>query len=111
MVYIATERFSWVVLGLALFAAGSIAAFYLFFDHVRVRVQTWRDPFADPPDGAGYQMVQSLFSFATGGIFGTGWATASRAPFPPRPPTSSSPRSVRNSGSSAWQRFSCCTPS
>jgi cell division protein FtsW len=29
------------------------------------------DPFADP-DGAGYQMVQSLFSFATGGIFGTG---------------------------------------
>ena len=41
------------------------------FDHVRVRVQTWWDPFADP-DGAGYQMVQSLFSFATGGIFGTG---------------------------------------
>ncbi len=70
MVYIATERFSWVVLGLALFAAGSVAAYYIF-DHVRIRVQTWNDPFADP-DGAGYQMVQSLFSFATGGIFGTG---------------------------------------
>jgi cell division protein FtsW len=70
LVYVATDRFSWVVIGLALFAAGSVAAYYVF-DHVRVRVETWLDPFADP-DGAGYQMVQSLFSFATGGIFGTG---------------------------------------
>ena len=70
LVYVATDRFSWVVIGLALFAAGSVAAYYIF-DHVRVRVETWLDPFADP-DGAGYQMVQSLFSFATGGIFGTG---------------------------------------
>ena len=59
-----------MVIGLALFGAGSVAAYYLFA-HVRVRVQNWLDPFADP-DGAGYQMVQSLFSFATGGIFGTG---------------------------------------
>ena len=70
LVYVATDRFSWVVIGLALFAAGSVAAYYVF-DHVQIRVQTWLDPFADP-DGAGYQMVQSLFSFATGGIFGTG---------------------------------------
>ncbi|MCZ8380314.1 FtsW/RodA/SpoVE family cell cycle protein [Mycobacterium sp. CPCC 205372] len=70
LLYIATDRFSWVVIGLALFAAGSVAAYHMF-GHVRVRVQTWLDPFADP-DGAGYQMVQSLFSFATGGIFGTG---------------------------------------
>lgn len=70
LVYVATDRISWVIIGLALFAAGSMVA-YSIFDHVQVRVQTWLDPFADP-DGAGYQMVQSLFSFATGGVFGTG---------------------------------------
>jgi len=70
VVYLATQRFSWVVIGLVLFALGSVAAYFMFA-HVRVRVQTWWDPFADP-DGSGYQIVQSLFSFATGGIFGTG---------------------------------------
>jgi cell division protein FtsW (lipid II flippase) len=70
VVYLATQRFSWVVIGLVLFAAGSVVAYFIFA-HVRIRVQTWWDPFADP-DGAGYQIVQSLFSFATGGIFGTG---------------------------------------
>ncbi|HEU0191498.1 MAG TPA: FtsW/RodA/SpoVE family cell cycle protein [Mycobacterium sp.] len=72
VVYIATRRLSWTVLGLILFAAASVAAYFLF-GHVRVRVQTWLDPFADP-EGGGYQMVQSLFSFATGGMFGTGLA-------------------------------------
>jgi cell division protein FtsW (lipid II flippase) len=70
VVYLATQRFSWVVIGLALFAAGSVVAYYIF-GHVRIRVQTWLHPFADP-EGSGYQIVQSLFSFATGGIFGTG---------------------------------------
>ena len=70
LLYVATERISWVVIGLSLFAVGSVIAYYSFA-HVRTRVQNWIDPFADP-DGAGYQMVQSLFSFATGGIFGTG---------------------------------------
>jgi cell division protein FtsW (lipid II flippase) len=70
VVYIATQKISWVVIGLGLFTLGSVAA-YLVFDHVQIRVQTWLDPFADP-EGNGYQLVQSLFSFATGGIFGTG---------------------------------------
>lgn len=70
LLYAATDRFSWVAIGLSLFAVGGVAAYYVF-GHVRVRVQTWLDPFADP-EGAGYQMVQSMFSFATGGIFGTG---------------------------------------
>jgi cell division protein FtsW (lipid II flippase) len=72
VVYLATQRFGWVVLGLVLFAAGSVAAYFIF-GHVRIRVQMWWDPFSDP-DGSGYQIVQSLFSFATGGIFGTGLA-------------------------------------
>jgi len=70
MVYVATERISWVVIGLGLFGAGSVVAYHLF-GHVRGRVQTWMDPFGDP-EGSGYQMVQSKFSFATGGVFGTG---------------------------------------
>lgn len=70
VVYLATQRFSWVVIGLALFTVGSVVAYFVFA-HVRVRVQMWWDPFSDP-DGSGYQIVQSLFSFATGGIFGTG---------------------------------------
>ena len=70
LVYVATDRLSWVLIGLTLFAVGSVAA-YQVFGHVQTRVQNWLDPFADP-DGAGYQMVQSLFSFATGGVFGTG---------------------------------------
>jgi cell division protein FtsW (lipid II flippase) len=70
LLYVATEKISWVLIGLTLFAVGSVIAYHAFH-HVQVRVQNWLDPFADP-DGAGYQMVQSLFSFATGGVFGTG---------------------------------------
>ena len=65
MLYVATGRFSYVIIGLALLAVGAVGA-YKFLSHVQVRFQIWADPFKDA-QGQGYQIVQSLFSLADGG--------------------------------------------
>lgn len=70
LTYAATGRLSLVLIGLALFLAGS-AALAGIFEHVQDRVAIWLDPFADPL-GTGYQIVQSLHAFARGGLLGVG---------------------------------------
>jgi cell division protein FtsW (lipid II flippase) len=85
LLYVATGRASAIVLGLILFAAGSVLVYQLV-GHVRTRVDIWLDPFADAA-GAGYQVVQALHAFARGGIVGTGLggglpAVGGRLPIP-----------------------------
>jgi cell division protein FtsW (lipid II flippase) len=70
MIYVATARVSWVVIGLMFFVLGSIIAYHAF-GHVRDRVQAWLNPNADYA-GAGYQVSQALFGLGTGGMGGTG---------------------------------------
>ena len=70
MLYVATGRTAYLIIGGGLFAVGSFAA-YLLVGRVQVRVETWLDPWKYA-DGIGFQILQSLFNIADGGITGTG---------------------------------------
>ena len=70
MLYAATGRVSYVVIGFFLLGVGAVGAYH-FLSHVQVRFQVWLNPFADAQN-KGYQIVQSLYSLADGGLFGVG---------------------------------------
>ncbi len=74
LLYVATERASWLVVGAALFAGGAYLG-YLAFAHVQARVDGWLHPF-DDPDKFG-QIIQGQYSLAWGGIVGRGWGQGS----------------------------------
>ncbi|MEU2433832.1 FtsW/RodA/SpoVE family cell cycle protein [Streptomyces sp. NPDC007861] len=72
MLYVATGRTGWIAVGLLLAAVGALAVGTLE-PHVHGRVEVWREPFASIEAGQGPgQLAQALFSFAAGGIQGTG---------------------------------------
>lgn len=80
MLYLISGQASYVLAGLLAFALGA-AALYPLFGHVRVRVDAWRDPWADPRD-AGYQIIQALYALASGGLGGAGLGLGDPAAVP-----------------------------
>jgi cell division protein FtsW (lipid II flippase) len=72
MLYVATQRTSWLLIGVILFLAGSWLT-ALMVPHVMERFTVWLHPFAGSnPTGIAYQPVQALEGLAFGGLFGTG---------------------------------------
>ncbi|MPZ25347.1 MAG: FtsW/RodA/SpoVE family cell cycle protein [Micromonosporaceae bacterium] len=77
MLYIATERASWLIIGVLLFSGGTLLAYLLGhavggpFANFSQRVDVWLDPFLDP-FGSSLQPLQALLGLGTGGLFGTG---------------------------------------
>lgn len=70
MLYLASGRIAYVAAGLGAFLVGCVGV-WLTVPKIQIRVDTWLHPFSDPR-GTGYQMVQSLYALAEGGLFGPG---------------------------------------
>jgi peptidoglycan glycosyltransferase len=70
VIWVATGRTFYLVAGGVMFLLGAFLSYQLF-GHVADRIVVWLDPFAHIED-RGYQLVQSLFALATGGVWGTG---------------------------------------
>ena len=70
MLWVATERNIYLILGIVLFSGAAYVAWRLF-DHVQTRVSIWLDPWEDEY-GSGFQIVQALYGIGDGGITGTG---------------------------------------
>ncbi|HQV56800.1 MAG TPA: FtsW/RodA/SpoVE family cell cycle protein [Ilumatobacteraceae bacterium] len=73
VMWIATERGSYLILGLLMFSGAAYVAWRIF-DHVQLRVNVWLDPWTryQANGGKGYQPVQAWFALANGGTSGTG---------------------------------------
>jgi cell division protein FtsW (lipid II flippase) len=70
ILYVATGQRTWLVLGALLFSLGALVA-HTLFSHVRLRATVWLNPF-DYANAEGYQILQGLYGFASGGLFGRG---------------------------------------
>jgi cell division protein FtsW (lipid II flippase) len=85
MLYVATERPGWLVVGGGLFLGGAFLGYQLFA-HVQTRVNIWLDPwghYGEGTDDSAYQIVESMFGMSWGGLIGRGFGNGSpeRIPF------------------------------
>ncbi|PNL17077.1 FtsW/RodA/SpoVE family cell cycle protein [Micrococcus sp. FDAARGOS_333] len=80
MLYIATSRSSWILLGLGLIGLGAVLAF-LFMPHVTARFDVWLNAFDrqiyERQFGGSLQVVEGVFGMASGGFMGTGLGAGS----------------------------------
>lgn len=71
LLYVATERRSWIALGMVMIGFAGAAA-YSVVGHIQKRVQIWMDPFAPASLAQSDQLAKGLMGMAAGGLFGTG---------------------------------------